>query len=78
MELIGTLEQNTMNIACPDGGFDGSPGLAFTHREQHAGMKGVWGGVGWLGGGLRGFWGVGGEGQGVQASPSRTEGSMLM
>ena len=37
MELIGTLEQNTMAIACPDGGADGSPGFAFTHTEFHAG-----------------------------------------
>jgi len=36
-ELIGTLEQNAMAIACPDGGDSGSPGMAFTHREMHAG-----------------------------------------
>ena len=36
-ELIGTLEQFNMNIACPDGGFNGSPGLPFTHIELHPG-----------------------------------------
>ncbi|GAX83529.1 hypothetical protein CEUSTIGMA_g10954.t1 [Chlamydomonas eustigma] len=37
VELVGTLEQNSMHIACPDGGHNGSPGLKFTHSEMHAG-----------------------------------------
>ncbi|KAG1670388.1 hypothetical protein FOA52_000148 [Chlamydomonas sp. UWO 241] len=37
LELIGTLEQNFMAVACPDGGHNGSPGMGFTHSETHAG-----------------------------------------
>lgn len=32
VELVGTLEQAYLDIACPDGGHNGSPGLKFTHR----------------------------------------------
>eukprot|EP00747_Dinoflagellata_sp_TGD_P159002 gnl/TRDRNA2_/TRDRNA2_177864_c0_seq2.p1 gnl/TRDRNA2_/TRDRNA2_177864_c0~~gnl/TRDRNA2_/TRDRNA2_177864_c0_seq2.p1 ORF type:complete len:1194 (+),score=-61.88 gnl/TRDRNA2_/TRDRNA2_177864_c0_seq2:82-3663(+) len=32
-EFIGTMEQQFMNISCPDGGYGGSPGLYFTHTE---------------------------------------------
>lgn len=32
VEMIGTLEQSTLDIACQDGGTGGSPGLNFTHR----------------------------------------------
>jgi DNA-directed RNA polymerase I subunit RPA2 len=36
LELIGTLEQGTLDIHCPDGGTGGTPGLRFTHGELSA------------------------------------------
>jgi DNA-directed RNA polymerase I subunit RPA2 len=39
-ELLGSLEQAYLNVQCPDGGFGGSPGLAFTHRELGASEAG--------------------------------------
>ncbi|KAL4423560.1 hypothetical protein ABPG77_004600, partial [Micractinium sp. CCAP 211/92] len=41
-EMIGTLEQNNMNIRVPDGGEGGSKRLKFTHTEFHtSGMLSV-------------------------------------
>jgi hypothetical protein len=39
LELLGTLEQGSMAIRCPDGGHGGSTGLAFTHEELGAGER---------------------------------------
>uniref|UniRef100_A0A383WM53 DNA-directed RNA polymerase subunit beta n=1 Tax=Tetradesmus obliquus TaxID=3088 RepID=A0A383WM53_TETOB len=37
LELLGTLEQSTLDIHCPDGGPGGTPGLRYTHGELSAG-----------------------------------------
>lgn len=37
LELVGTLEQSALHIACPDGGLGGSLGLGFSHEELGAG-----------------------------------------
>jgi DNA-directed RNA polymerase I subunit RPA2 len=37
LELIGTLEQATLDIHCPDGGAGGTPGVSFTHGELSPG-----------------------------------------
>lgn len=39
LELIGTLEQATLDIHCPDGGSGGTPGLSFTHGELSPGER---------------------------------------
>lgn len=39
LELLGTLEQSTLDIHCPDGGAGGTPGLRFSHGELSAGVK---------------------------------------
>lgn len=33
-EMIGTLEQTTLRIRCPDGGAGGSQGIRFTHAGE--------------------------------------------
>eukprot|EP00878_Enallax_costatus_P035425 GHUV01039494.1.p1 GENE.GHUV01039494.1~~GHUV01039494.1.p1 ORF type:complete len:145 (-),score=24.44 GHUV01039494.1:381-815(-) len=44
LELLGTLEQATLDIHCPDGGAGGTPGVRFTHGELSAGEQGTgWG-----------------------------------
>lgn len=40
LEMLGTLEQSTLDIHCPDGGAGGTPGLRFTHGELSAGGAG--------------------------------------
>jgi hypothetical protein len=39
LELLGTLEQSTLDIHCPDGGPGGTPGLRYTHGELSAGAQ---------------------------------------
>jgi hypothetical protein len=46
LELLGTLEQSTLDIHCPDGGPGGTPGLRYTHGELSAGVYMVGGSCG--------------------------------
>lgn len=45
LEFLGPLEQCHLDVACPDGGVGGTPGVKFTHMDLAAGKEGWWLGV---------------------------------